>query len=258
MADGAAQIATSLKDQISEAEWKARVDLAALYRLVAVHGWDDMIFTHISARIPGPEHHFLINPYGMFFGEMTASMLVKVDLDGNVIDKTPYFINPAGFTIHSAIHAAREDAHFVMHLHTDQGVGVSANKDGLLPLSQQSLIVLPQLAYHDYEGIALNLDERERLVADLGEKKLMLLRNHGTLSVGMTAAECWLGMFFLERACAQQVMALSAGRDKVLEAPEAAQAEVRKQTGMGMGMIASLAWPGCLRKLDRESPGYAD
>jgi ribulose-5-phosphate 4-epimerase/fuculose-1-phosphate aldolase len=258
MADGASPIATSLKDKVSEAEWKARVDLAALYRLVAVHGWDDMIFTHVSARIPGPEHHFLINPYGMFFGEMTASMLVKVDLDGNVIDKTPYFINPAGFTIHSAIHAAREDAHFVMHLHTDQGVGVSANKEGLLPLSQQSLIVLPQLAYHDYEGIALNLDERERLVADLGEKKLMMLRNHGTLSVGMTAAECWLGMFFLERACAQQVMALSAGRENVLEAPENAQAEVRSQTGMGMGMIAGLAWPGCLRKLDRESPGYAD
>jgi len=258
MADGASPIATSLKDQVSEAEWKARVDLAALYRLVAVHGWDDMIFTHISARIPGPEHHFLINPYGMFFGEMTASMLVKVDLDGAVIDKTPYFINPAGFTIHSAVHAAREDAHFVMHLHTDQGVGVSANKDGLLPLSQQSLIVLPQLAYHDYEGIALNLDERERLVADLGEKKLMMLRNHGTLSVGMTAAECWLGMFFLERACAQQVMALTAGRENVLEAPDAAQAEVRSQTGFGLGMIASLAWPGCLRKLDRESPGYAD
>jgi len=258
MADGSSPIATSLKDQVSEAEWKARVDLAALYRLVAVHGWDDMIFTHISARIPGPEHHFLINPYGMFFGEMTASMLVKVDLDGNVIDKTPYFINPAGFTIHSAIHAAREDAHFVMHLHTDQGVGVSANREGLLPLSQQSLIVLPQLAYHDYEGIALNLDERERLVADLGEMKLMMLRNHGTLSVGMTAAECWLGMFFLERACAQQVMALSAGRENVLEAPEASQAEVRSQTGFGLGMIASLAWPGCLRKLDRESPGYAD
>jgi len=258
MADGASPIATSLKDQVSEAEWKARVDLAALYRLVAVHGWDDMIFTHISARIPGPEHHFLINPYGMFFGEMTASYLVKVDLDGNVIDKTPYFINPAGFTIHSAVHAAREDAHFVMHLHTDQGVAVSANKEGLLPLSQHALIVLPQLAYHDYEGIALNLDERERLVADLGEKKLMMLRNHGTLSVGTTAAECWLGMFFLERACAQQVMALSAGRGNVLEAPEAAQAEVRSQTGMGMGMIAGLAWPGCLRKLDRESPGYAD
>jgi len=258
MADGALPI-TSLKGKVSEAEWQARVDLAALYRLVALHGWDDMIFTHISARIPGPEHHFLINPYGMFFGEMTASALVKIDLDGNVIDKTPYFINPAGFTIHSAIHAAREDAHYVMHLHSDQGVAVSAHKEGLLPLTQHSLIVLPQLAYHDYEGIALNLDERERLVADLGPtKRLMMLRNHGTLSVGSTAAECWLGMFFLERACAQQVMALSIGRENVLLAPEEAQAEVRKQTGMGMGMIGGLAWPGALRQLDRELPGYAD
>ncbi|OYX93741.1 MAG: hypothetical protein B7Y78_07900, partial [Caulobacter sp. 35-67-4] len=220
MADGATSISTSLRGKVSDAEWQARVDLAALYRLVAVHGWDDMIFTHISARIPGPEHHFLINPYGRFFGEMTASDLVKVDLDGNVIDKTPYFINPAGFTIHSAVHAAREDAHFVMHLHTDQGVAVSTHREGLMPLAQQALIVLPQLAYHDYEGIALNLDERERLVADLGDKKLMMLRNHGTLSVGSTAAECWMGMFFLERACKQQVMALSAGRDNVMMAPE--------------------------------------
>jgi ribulose-5-phosphate 4-epimerase/fuculose-1-phosphate aldolase len=258
MADGSTSIAASLKGKVSEAEWKARVDLAALYRLVAVHGWDDMIFTHISARIPGPEHHFLINPYGLFFGEITASSLVKVDLHGEIIDKGPYFINPAGFTIHSAVHAAREDAHFVMHLHTDPGVAVSANREGLLPLSQHALIVLPQLAYHDYEGIALNLDERERLVADLGEKKLMMLRNHGTLSAGASAAECWLGMFFLERACAQQVMALSAGRGNVLEAPQAAQDEVRGQTAMGMGMIGGLAWPGCLRKLDRESPGYAD
>ncbi|ACL94724.1 class II aldolase/adducin family protein [Caulobacter vibrioides] len=257
MADGALPT-MSLKGKVSEAEWQARVDLAALYRLVALHGWDDMIFTHISARIPGPEHHFLINPYGMFFGEITASSLVKVDLEGNVIDKTPYYINPAGFTIHSAVHAAREDAHYVMHLHSDQGVAVSAHKEGLLPLTQHSLIVLPQLAYHDYEGIALNLEERERIVADLGQKKLLMLRNHGTLSVGATAAECWLGMFFLERACAQQVMALSIGRDNVLLAPEAAQDEVRKQIGMGMGMIGGLAWPGCLRKLDRESPGYAD
>ena len=256
MADGSLPGVGSLKGKVSEAEWKARVDLAALYRLVALHGWDDMIFTHISARIPGPEHHFLINPYGMFFGEMTASALVKIDLDGNIIQETPYFINPAGFTIHSAIHAAREDAQFVMHLHSDQGVAVSAHKDGLLPLTQHALIVLPRLAYHDYEGIALNLDERERLVADLGDKKTMLLRNHGTLSVGATAAECWLGMFFLERACKQQVMALSIGRENVLLAPDAAQAEVRGQTGGGMGMIGNLAWPGCLRQLDRALPVY--
>ena len=256
MADGSMTGVSSLKGKVSEAEWKARVDLAALYRLVALHGWDDMIFTHISARIPGPEHHFLINPYGMFFDEINASSLVKIDLDGKVLQETPYFINPAGFTIHSAVHAAREDAMFVMHLHSDQGVAVSAQKGGLLPLSQHALIVLPQLAYHDYEGIALNLDERERLVADLGEKTAMLLRNHGTLAVGETAAACWLSMFYLERACLQQVMALSAGRDGVLTAPDAAQAEVRSQMGRGMGGIGGLAWPGCLRQLDRNMPGY--
>ncbi len=256
MADGSMAGVSSLKGKVSETEWKARVDLAALYRLVALHGWDDMIFTHISARIPGPEHHFLINPYGMFFDEITASSLVKIDLEGRVLQETPYFINPAGFTIHSAVHAAREDAMFVMHLHSDQGVAVSAQKDGLLPLSQHALIVLPQLAYHDYEGIALNLDERERLVADLGEKTTMLLRNHGTLAVGDTAAACWLSMFYLERACLQQTMALSAGRDGVLTAPDSAQAEVRNQMGRGMGPIGNLAWPGCLRQLDRSLPGY--
>ena len=257
MADGSVSAVASLKGSVSAEEWKARVDLAALYRLVALHGWDDAIFTHISARIPGPDHHFLINPYGMFFEEITASTLVKIDLDGNILQETPYFINPAGFTIHSAIHAAREDAQFVMHLHSDQGVAVAAQAEGLLPLSQHALIVTPNLAYHDYEGIALNLDERERLVADLGPtKKLMLLKNHGTLSVGATAAECWLGMFYLERACKQQVMALSAGRKHVLEAPKAAQEEVKMQLGGGMGMIGQLAWPGCLRQLDRRLPGY--
>jgi len=254
MADGSLAGVISLKDKVSAEEWQARVDLAALYRLVALHGWDDLIYTHISARIPGPEHHFLINPYGMLFEEITASSLVKIDLEGNILQDTPYFINPAGFTIHSAIHAAREDAKFVMHLHSDQGVAVAAQKDGLLPLSQHALIVLPRLAYHDYEGIALNLDERERLVADIGDKTLMLLRNHGTLSVGDTAAECWVGMFYLERACKQQVMALSAGRENVLFAPEASQAEVKQQVARGIG--GKLAWPGCLRRLDREMPGY--
>jgi ribulose-5-phosphate 4-epimerase/fuculose-1-phosphate aldolase len=255
VADGSLLSIDSLKGKVSEDEWKVRVELAALYRLVALYGWDDMIYTHISARLPGPDHHFLINPYGMFFGEMTASSLVKIDLEGQILQETPYFINPAGFTIHSAVHAAREDAHYVMHLHSDQGVAVSAQKDGLLPLSQHALIVLPRLAYHDYEGIALNLDERERLVADLGETKtLMLLRNHGTLAVGKTAADCWTGMFYLERACKQQVMALSAGRDNVLIAPQAAQDEVKGQVSRGIG--GALAWPGALRRLDRELPGY--
>jgi ribulose-5-phosphate 4-epimerase/fuculose-1-phosphate aldolase len=254
MADGSVVDIASLKGKVSAEEWQARVDLAALYRLVALHGWDDLIYTHISARIPGPEHHFLINPYGMLFEEITASSLVKIDLEGNILQETPYFINPAGFTIHSAVHAAREDAKFVMHLHTDQGVAVAAQKEGLLPLSQHALIVLPQLAYHDYEGIALNLDERERLVHDIGDKTLMLLKNHGTLSVGESAANCWVGMYYLERACRMQIQALSAGRENVLFAPVASQNEVKSQISRGIG--GGLAWPGCLRKLDRELPGY--
>ncbi|MES1158465.1 MAG: class II aldolase/adducin family protein [Terricaulis silvestris] len=246
----------SVKGRVSAEEWKARVDCAALYRLVALHGWDDMIFTHISLRVPGPEHHFLINPYGMLFEEMTASSLVKVDLEGNIVAPTSYFINPAGFTIHSAIHAAREDALAVIHLHTDAGVAVAAQKEGLLPLTQHALIAGPQVAYHDYEGVALNLDERERIVRDLGPtKRLMLLRNHGTLALGGSAAEAFLGIFFLERACQQQVFALSAGREGVLIAPEAAQEEVRGQTA-GLPMLAGLAWTGLLRKLDRHLPGY--
>ena len=256
MADGSTPGASSLKSRVSEDEWTARVELAALYRLVALHGWDDAIFTHISARVPGPEHHFLINPYGVYFEEMTASALVKVDLQGEIVMETPYRINPAGFTIHSAIHAAREDALCVMHLHTDCGVGVSAQAEGLLPISQNHLILLPQLAYHGYEGVALDLDERERLVADLGAKSVMLLRNHGTLAVGASAAEAWMAMYFLERACAQQVAALSGGRDRILLAPEEAQATVAGQVSRGMGPVARLAWPGLLRKLDRQLPGY--
>src|SRR5580692_13100186 len=174
MADGSLAGSVSLKGKVSEEEWQARVDLAALYRMAALFGWDDMIYTHISGRVPGPDHHFLINPYGQWFGEITASSLVKIDLEGNILQETPYFINPAGFTIHSAIHANREDAHFVMHLHSDDGVAVAAQASGLMPISQHALIVLPRLAYHDYEGIALNHDERERLVADIGDKTLML------------------------------------------------------------------------------------
>lgn len=252
MADGNA---LSLKSRVSAEEWRVRVELAALYRLVALHGWDDMIFTHISARVPGPEHHFLINPYGWYFEEMTASCLVKVDLDGNIVQDTPYFINPAGFTIHSAVHAAREDAKYVIHLHTVAGVGVAAQTHGLLPISQNACLIRNQVAYHGYEGLALNHDERERLVADMGDMPLMLLKNHGTLAVGETAAQAWVGIFFLEKACAQQVAALSGGADHVLIAPDAAQAETKEQ-GRGVGFISSLAWPGALRMLDRKLPGY--
>ncbi len=256
MADGSHAVSGSVQSRVSPEEWQARVELAALYRLVALQGWDDAIFTHISMRVPGPEHHFLINPYGVYFEEMTASGLVKVDPDGEIVMETPYRINPAGFTIHSAIHAARSDARCVMHLHTDCGVGVSAQAEGLLPIGQNALIVIPMLAYHDYEGVALDLSERERLVADLGDKNAMLLRNHGTLAVGSSAAQTWTTMFFLERACAQQVAALSGGRAGLLIAPEQAQLAVSALPREGMSKVGQLGWPGLLRKLDRHSPGY--
>ncbi len=181
---------------------------------------------------------------------------MKVDLDGNIVSEGPYGINAAGFVIHSAVHGAREDAKFVIHIHSDQGVAVSAQAEGLLPLSQHALIVLPHLAYHDYEGAALKMDERERLVRDLGTRSLMMLRNHGTLATGATAAEAWVLLFHLERACKMQVMALSAGRDGVLMAPESAREEVRKIVEGGLGRMGELPWPGLLRKVDRYSPGY--
>ena len=246
----------SVRDRVSAEEWKVRCDLAALYRLVAIYGWDDLIFTHISARVPGPDHHFLINPYGQFFGEITASSLVKIDLEGNIVEPTEYFVNPAGFTIHSAIHAAREDAKFVLHVHTDAGIAVSATKEGLLPISQQALTVLPRLCYHEYEGIALDLGERERLVKDLGDKTLMMLWNHGTLAVGETAAQCWLGIYSLERSCQIQVLASAQGREHIRMAPDAAIETVRQQVMGTMNIAGPLAWPGCLRKIERELPGY--
>src|SRR6478735_6404451 len=177
-----------MQAQVSPEEWQLRVDLAAAYRLVAMFGWSDLIFTHISARLPGPEHHFLINPYGMTFDEITASSLVKIDLEGHKVMDSPYEINPAGFTIHSAIHAARDDAKCVLHTHSVNGVAVSAPKGGVLPISQQSTFVLSSLAYHDYEGVALLEGEKPRLVRDLGDKAFFMLRNHGLLTVGASIA----------------------------------------------------------------------
>ena len=242
------------RGMVSEAEQRARVDCAALYRLVALHEWDDLVFTHISVRVPGPEAHFLINPYGMLFEEITASSLVKVDLGGALVSETPHCINPAGFTIHSAVHAARPDAHCVIHMHGEAGVSVSAQKEGLLPLTQNALLALPHLAYHDYEGVALELSERERLVRDLGDKSLMLLRNHGSLALGPSAAQAFIGLYILERACRQQIMALSAGRSGVLEASSDAQAIVRTQSAI-LGYV-DFIWPALLRRLDRRLPGY--
>jgi ribulose-5-phosphate 4-epimerase/fuculose-1-phosphate aldolase len=249
---------STVREQVSEAEWQMRIDLAAAYRLVAHYGWDDLIFTHISARVPGPEHHFLINPYGMMFDEITASSLVKIDLHGNKVVESLYPINPAGFTIHSAVHAAREDALCVMHLHTEYGLAVSAQKHGLLPISQQSLFPLASLAYHDYEGLALTEEEKPRLVKDLGDKNHMILRNHGLLTVGESAAEAFLSMFILERACKIQILAQS-GKGELSLVPEPIVNLVAKQLGaVTVGQGAQLAWPGLLRKLDRIDPSYRD
>jgi ribulose-5-phosphate 4-epimerase/fuculose-1-phosphate aldolase len=248
----------SVKERVSGEEWQVRVNLAAAYRLVAHYGWDDLVFTHLSARVPGPEHHFLINPYGMMFEEITASSLVKINLQGEIVAPSPYFINPAGFTIHSAVHVAREDALCVIHLHTDYGIAVSAQKAGLLPISQQSLFALASLAYHDYEGLALNEEEKSRLVVDLGYKTNMILRNHGLLTLGKTVAEAFLSMYILERACRIQILA-QAGSATLLPVSEPILGNVASQlSAVTVGQGAQLAWPGLLRKLDRIDPSYRE
>jgi len=247
----------AIKLSVSEEEWQTRVDLAACYNIVAHYGWDDLIFTHISARIPGPEHHFLINPYGMMFDEISASSLVKVDIEGNKVSESDYDINPAGYTIHSAIHAARNNALCVLHLHTNEGVAVSAQKAGLLPLSQQSLFPLTNLGYHNYEGVALRDDEKPRLVADLGTNNFIILRNHGLLTCAESIADAFLYMYVLQRACEIQLLAQSGGGELVQVHPEiiaGMQAAVEQVTKSAGGM---LAWPGILRKLDRLGAPYA-
>jgi ribulose-5-phosphate 4-epimerase/fuculose-1-phosphate aldolase len=247
----------SLKGKVSAEEWAIRVDLAAAYRIVAHYGWDDLIFTHLSARIPGPEHHFLLNPYQLMFEEVTASSLIKVDVHGNPVEPTPFITNPAGFTIHSAVHMARDDAQAVMHLHTPAGQAVSAHEDGLLPVTQTAMLVLGDLAFHDYEGVAVDHDERQRIVADLGTKGAMLLRNHGTLAVGGNVGECFLKLYFIERACEAQVMALSAG-DRLGRPPQGAAELAGQQGGVGLKMAANLlAWPALLRKAYRLDPDFA-
>lgn len=249
-----------IRDQVSAEEWAVRVDLAAAYRLVAHYGWDDLIFTHLSVRVPGPEHHFLINPYDMMFEEITASSLVKIDVDGNPVIPTSHPVNPAGFTIHSALHMNCEDAHAVMHLHTPDGQAVSAMAEGLMPHTQTGMIARHDIAYHEYEGIATDLEERERLIADMGDKSVMILRNHGTLAIGKTVGECFLRLYFLERACEAQVKMLSAGRDGLYNPPQGTPEKVQEQTAYGaMGMVANhLAWPALLRKLDRIDPSFRD
>ncbi|HZJ66055.1 MAG TPA: class II aldolase/adducin family protein [Kofleriaceae bacterium] len=247
---------TDVRSKVGEVEWQLRVDLAACYRLVAHFGWDDLIFTHISARVPGPEHHFLINPYGMTFDEITASSLVKIDLDGRKVLDSPFEINPAGFVIHSAIHAVRDNAKCVLHTHSINGVAVSAQKDGVLPLSQQSAFVLSSLAYHDYEGVAVNPDEKPRLVRDLGDKSFLMLRNHGLLTVGATIPEAFLMMYLFEATCMVQVRAQAGGGELIRIDPRVLSvAREGAQTAM-RGGGGALPWPGLLRKLDRIDPSF--
>ena len=251
---------------VSAQEWQTRVDLAACYRLAARYGWADLIYTHISARVPGPDEHFLLNPFGFMFDEVSASNLVKVDLDGRIIGESPHFIHRAGFVIHSAIHAARADAHCVFHSHTRAGMAVSIGKSGLLPLTQHAMLFHGRVAYHDSEGFALELDERQRLAADLGDKAVMILRNHGTLVVGRSICEAFSMMWHLEKAMQAQVDALAGGQAPHMPPEGVAQAIAQRAfTGgsldsyrPGDSPLGRLEWPALLRLLDRTEPSYRD
>jgi ribulose-5-phosphate 4-epimerase/fuculose-1-phosphate aldolase len=238
-------------------EQRLRIDLAACYRLVALYGWDDIVFTHISVKLPG-NAGFLINPYGMLFDEITASSLVRVDEAGNKLSESPHPVNPAGFVIHSAIHAVRHDALCVLHTHTVAGVAVSAQREGLLPISQQSTVALASLGYHDYEGIAVRDDEKARLQCDLGDKTCLILRNHGLLTVGASVADAFLSMYLLQRACEIQLLAQAGGSALVSVDPRIMGGVKENVVVVTRGLGGSLAWPGLLRKLNRVNPGYAD
>jgi ribulose-5-phosphate 4-epimerase/fuculose-1-phosphate aldolase len=252
----------SLKNQVSPEEWALRVDLAACYRLVAMYGMSDLIFTHISAKLPdsvsGDTPQFLINPYGLMFDEITASSLIRIDMAGNQITPSEFSVNRAGFVIHSTIHEARHDAVCVLHTHSRAGVAVSAQKAGVLPISQQATLLMSSLCYHDYEGLAVHDDERARLKADMGSSNYMVLRNHGLLTVGKTVADAFLAMYFLESTCQIQISAQAGGeltmvKQTVLDGVETA---MRLQQGQGRGSAGQLAWPALLRRLDRLNPGY--
>ena len=237
-------------------EQRLRIDLAACYRLIALYGWDDLVFTHISVELPG-DTGFLINPYGMFFEEITASSLVKIDASGNKLEDSPWPVNPAGFVIHSAVHAARKDAVCVIHTHTPAAVAVSAQREGLLPISQQATIALASLGYHDYEGIAVSDLEKPRLVRDLGDNSCLILRNHGLLAAGETVADTFLWIYNLQRACEIQVLAQAGGTPLSVD-PRILSGVKQNVATVTRGLAGALAWPGLLRRLDRINPGYAD
>ncbi|MDM0012028.1 class II aldolase/adducin family protein [Variovorax sp. J22P168] len=249
---------SEIQKLVSAEEWQLRIDLAACYRLVALYGWSDLVFTHISARVPGPEHHFLINPYGLMFDEITASSLVKVDQQCNKVIESPYPVNPAGFVIHSAVHAAREDIQCVLHTHTRAGIAVSAQKNGVLPISQQSTFVLASLAYHDYEGVAFRDDEKPRLQADMGSANFLMLRNHGLLTCGRTIADAFLSMYTFENTCQIQIAAQAGGGELTQVDPrivEGVGQAMKVQTG---GMGGAFVWPSLIRKLDRIDQSYKE
>lgn len=247
----------SVKNLVSAEEWQLRRELAACYRLVAQHGWDDLIFTHISVRIPGDEHHFLINPFGLLFEEITASSLVKIDLQGVPVLDTPYMVNPAGFVIHGAIHQAREDALCVLHTHTREGMAVSVQKEGLLPLTQTACSVYGDVAYHDYEGIVLDEDERKRLIPNVGTSNNVILRNHGLMTLGATVGDAYLRMFSLQKACETQLLAQAAGSDLINVTPDTSS-KVWNQVNGTMGFAAQLNWHAAMRKVERDFPGFDD
>ena len=252
----------STETAITEAEHATRIDLAAAFRLVDLYGWSDMLATHLSARIPGPNEHFLINPVGMMFEEMTASCLVKVDIDGNILSESEFGINPAGYTIHSAVHMGRKDAGCVMHTHTAAGLGVATQKSGLLPLTQMALAVIAQTGYHDYEGPAFDLGERDRLIKDLASNNVLILRNHGLLTVGKTVAEAFVWLFRAERACRFQLSFQQAGVSPQEIPKEVQDVSIERSkkaiSASGHRPIGEFEWPALIRKLNRENPGYAD
>ena len=241
-------------------EWKTRVDLAAAFRLVDLYGWSDMLATHLSARIPGPSDHFLINPMGVLFEEMTASDLIKLDIDGNILSETSRSINPAGYTIHSAIHIGRENAGCVMHTHTSAGLGVATQKDGLLPLTQMALAVIANTGYHDYEGPAFDLEERERLISDLQNLNILILRNHGLLTVGKTVAEAFMWMYRAERACRFQLSFQKAGAEAQQISKSVQEVSIERArkaiSSTGHRPIGDFEWPALIRKLHRQNPGF--
>jgi ribulose-5-phosphate 4-epimerase/fuculose-1-phosphate aldolase len=247
---------SEIQKLVSAEEWQLRVDLAACYRLVALYGWSDLVFTHISARVPGPEHHFLINPYGLMFDEITASSLVKVDQQCNKIIESPYPVNPAGFVIHSAVHAAREDIQCVLHTHTKAGIAVSAQKNGVLPISQQSTFVLASLAYHDYEGVAFRDDEKPRLQADMGHANFLMLRNHGLLTCGKTIADAFLSMYTFENTCQIQIAAQSGGSELTHVNPKIIDGVGQAMKVQSGGLGGMFVWPSLIRKLDRIDDSY--